>query len=115
MATLEPPKEILSILRASLLQEGKGSVDLNDEMSGSEEIIGYAAFLAAGLAEMHQFDPSVWEEALSPHLSALLDDTTVVEKFRSATEKALVVEDAEEEYGADDDEEVEELCDLRFK
>jgi hypothetical protein len=97
MATLEPPQEILDILRKSL-----DEVYLDDR-PGSEEVLGYCAFLAAGLADVNEFDASVWEEALSPYLCALVDDSSVVEKFRIATEEAIVGFDDAESYGGDDD------------
>ena len=115
MATLAPPSDLISLLRQSLPQEVAD--ESSNELSGNEEILGYVACLAAGLADSHQFDASVWEEALSPYLSSIIleDNAAVVEKFRAATEEARVGVDAEEEYGDEDDDGAEELCDLRFK
>lgn len=110
MATLEPPNDILEILRSSLEETSV------EAALGGEEILGYVAFLAAGLADTNQFEATIWEEALTPYLTSLVEDktTTTIETFRAATEMAIVGVDDAESYGSDDDDGAEELTDLRF-
>lgn len=110
MATLEPPSDILGLLRSSLDETSvEGSL-------GGEEVLGYCAFLAAGLADTNNFDATTWEEALSPYLTTLLEDQTsgTIESFRNATEIAISGGDDEESYGDGDDDGYEELCNIRF-
>ena len=111
MATLEPPSDILRILRASL--DEAPSIE---EAPGGEEVIGYCAFLAAGLADTNNFQATVWEEALAPYLSTLVENgsSRIVETFRAATEAAIVGVDDAESYGDGDDDGCEELCNIRF-
>lgn len=114
MAMLEPPQSILELLRESL-PEDVASENVPD--TGSDEVLAYTAFLAAGLADSHEFDASVWSEALEPYLSSLLQNSSldeVVDKFRQATERATLGEDDQDSYGDEDDDGAEELCDLRF-
>jgi elongation factor 3 len=110
MATLEPPNDILEMLRASLEETSI------EAAVGGEEILGYVAFLAAGLADTNEFEATVWEEALTPYLTSLLADNTgqTIETFRAATAMALVGADDAESYGDEDDDGAEELTDLRF-
>eukprot|EP00543_Licmophora_paradoxa_P003912 CAMPEP_0202445962 /NCGR_PEP_ID=MMETSP1360-20130828/4645_1 /ASSEMBLY_ACC=CAM_ASM_000848 /TAXON_ID=515479 /ORGANISM="Licmophora paradoxa, Strain CCMP2313" /LENGTH=739 /DNA_ID=CAMNT_0049062373 /DNA_START=50 /DNA_END=2269 /DNA_ORIENTATION=- len=112
MASLEPPKQFIDILRKSLEDYPEEKAEEN------EEILGYVSFLAAGLADSHNFDATVWEQALTPFLTSLVleenqSSSEVVEKFRAATEMEIVGVDDAEEYGEDDDD-AEELCDIRF-
>ena len=112
MALLEPPQDLLKLLRESLPDEvGKKPVDDDD---GAEEILAYVAFIAAGLTDAHEYDASVWEETLQPYLSSLVNENKeTVEKFRQAAENAFALDDAS--LFGDDDDDAEELCDLRFK
>lgn len=111
MALLEPPQDLLKLLRESLPEEvGKKPVEEDD---GSEEILAYVAFIAAGLTDAHEYDASVWEEALQPYLSTLLNENKeTVEKFRQAAESAFALDDAS--LFGDDEDDAEELCDVRF-
>jgi len=111
MALLEPPQDLLKLLRESLPEEvGTKAVDHDD---GSEEILAYVAFIAAGLTDAHEYDASVWEETLQPYLSTLVNENKeTVEKFREAAEKAYALDGAS--LFGDDDDDGEELCDLRF-
>ena len=89
----------------------------DDADSGSDEVLAYTAFLAAGLADSHEFDASVWSEALEPYLSSLLENSNlnqVVDTFRQATEQATMGLDDADSYGDEDDDDAEEVCDLRF-
>ena len=112
MALLEPPQDLLKLLRESLPEE-IGTKPVNED-DGSEEILAYVAFIAAGLTEANEYDASVWEEALQPYLSSLVkENKETVEAFRQAAESAFCLDDAS--LFGDDDEDAEELCDLRFK
>eukprot|EP00545_Synedropsis_sp_CCMP1620_P006996 CAMPEP_0119011966 /NCGR_PEP_ID=MMETSP1176-20130426/5993_1 /TAXON_ID=265551 /ORGANISM="Synedropsis recta cf, Strain CCMP1620" /LENGTH=740 /DNA_ID=CAMNT_0006964853 /DNA_START=46 /DNA_END=2268 /DNA_ORIENTATION=- len=110
MATLEPPNDILELLRSSLEETSI------EAALGGEEILGYVAFLAAGLADTNEFEATVWEESLTPYLTSLVADNTskTIESFRAATEMTIVGVDDAESYGDEDDDGAEELCDLRF-
>lgn len=110
MATLEPPNDILELLRASLEETSI------EDAPGGEEVIGYCAFLAAGLADTNEFKPTVWEEALAPYLSSLVANGSdgIIESFRAATEASICGVDDAESYGDEDDDGAEELCDIRF-
>jgi Four helical bundle domain len=112
MALLEPPQDLLKLLREALPEEaGNKPVEEDD---GSEEILAYVAFIAAGLTDAHEYDASVWEEALQPYLSNLVkENQETVEKFRQAAESAFALDDAS--LFGDDEDDAEELCDLRFK
>jgi elongation factor 3 len=114
MAMLEPPQSILELLRESLPDDVASSDDAD---SGSDEVLAYTAFLAAGLADSHEFDASVWSEALEPYLSSLLENShlnQVVDTFRQATEQVTMGLDDADSYGDEDDDGAEEVCDLRF-
>ena len=110
MANLEPPSDILRILRGSLEETSI------EDAPGGEEVIGYCAFLAAGLADTNNFEPSVWEEALAPYLSSLVQTGSdrIIESFRNAAEAAIVGVDDAESYGDGEDDGSEELCNIRF-
>ena len=112
MALLEPPQDLLKLLRESLPDEV--ATKPVDDADGSEEILAYVAFIAAGLTDAHEYDASVWEETLQPYLSSLVNENKEpVEKFRQAAENAYALDDAS--LFGDDDDDAEELCDLRFK
>jgi hypothetical protein len=115
MTLLEPPKEILSILRNSL-PDSLSNLEPEDT-SGSEEILAYVAFLAAGLCEVQDFTPSAWADALKPYFSDLqgCDDNETIEKFREASEKATMGVDDADSYGDHDDDTFEEVCNIKFK
>lgn len=110
MANLEPPSDILRILRGSLEETSV------EDAPGGEEVIAYCAFLAAGLADANNFEPTVWEEALAPYLSSLIQTGSdrIIESFRNATEVAIVGVDDAESYGDGEDDGYEELCNVRF-
>ena len=95
MSLLEPPQGILSILR---------NCDGVSEEEMGPEVLGYVAFLAAGLADSFQFDAQVWEAALAPYLMDVVGDTTdLVEGMRAATQASTVEDDDAESYGDNDD------------
>jgi elongation factor 3 len=122
MALLHPPENLLQILHNSLpveedvvaLSADENSDAENDDDTGREEILSYVAFLAAGLAEANEFDAAVWKDVLEPYMEqAGHSSAAVLEKFRQAAEHELTEQDDAESYGGDDDE-VEEVCNLRF-
>ena len=106
MSLLAPPQNLLDILHESL-------PDGSDKATAEEEILSYVAFLAAGLAEANQFDASVWQDVIEPYLEdSVVCDKETAEKFRQAVQNAYTDEDDADSYG--DDEEGEEVCNLRF-
>mmetsp|Transcript_10847 Transcript_10847/g.15984 ORF Transcript_10847/g.15984 Transcript_10847/m.15984 type:complete len:742 (+) Transcript_10847:120-2345(+) len=109
MATLEPPSDLIALLRESLLTDNNNgsSSSASDELP--EEVLIYCSFLAAGLADANQYDASVWEEVLSP----MIGNSSFVDTFRMKTLQHLVGEDDAESY-AEEDDDAEELCNLRF-
>lgn len=121
MALLEPPQDLLKLLRESLpddVSDAAASADNKDD--GSEEILAYVAFIAAGLTDAHEYDASVWEETLHPYLTSLVDtngetnrDKETVEAFRQAVQSAYAEDDAS--LFGDDDDGADPLCDVRFK
>jgi len=121
MSLLEPPSTLLQLLRESLPGDEsplttENVTSFNED--GREEILSYVAFLAAGLAEMNEFDASVWKDVLSPYLEQAGfvhdEDHDVTENFRQVTEKNYTEEDDATSYGDGNDEDAQELCDLRF-
>ena len=64
-------------------------------MDGSDDILAYVAFLAAGLCDAQEFTPSTWTEVLTPYMTNLFPSKAVandetLEKFHLAAEKATV-------------------------
>ena len=134
MTLLDPPLTILQLLHQSLVPGDPSTkatattTENDDKTSGEdEEVLSYVAFLAAGLAEANEFDPSVWSNVLTPYLqpddptlststssAPSVDPSTIVETFRQATERAFVKVDEDESVGGDDEEGVEEICNIRF-
>jgi hypothetical protein len=116
MSLLEPPQDLLTLLREALpdsvtAEEGKEADSL-----GSEDILAYVTFLAAGLCEVQEFAPKTWQDVLKPYLEGV--DTKCeesVEKFRDSAQKATMGDDDDESYGDDDDDSHEEVCNIRFK
>jgi hypothetical protein len=118
MSLLEPPQEMLTLLRDSL-PDSVTATD-SDDTSGSEVILAYVAFLAAGLCEVQDFAPATWMEVLQPYMEGMItgDDTTTadcVEVFRNAAEQAIMGLDDADSYGDEEDDEFEEVCNIRFK
>lgn len=97
MSLLEPPANLVRLLRSH--------EDIKEE---EEEVIAYVAFLAAGLAQANEYDPSVWIDVLGPYL---LSSASIPDFCRDA-QRELSTDDAES-YG-DVDEQEEIICDLRF-
>jgi hypothetical protein len=125
MSLLEPPQQLLQLLRESLpdvippdddtnTNNNNTSSTTSDE--GTDDILAYVAFLAAGLCDAQEFTPDTWNSVLQPYLERLVTNNTAepLERFRDAAEKATVGVDDTESYGGDD-EGAEEVCNLRFK
>jgi elongation factor 3 len=128
MSLLAPPPTLLRLLHESLPPD-KSVENFLDHDHDHEEVLSYVAFLAAGLARANEFDASVWNDVLQPYLddcynpttttadgavAAVVDTKETVEKFRLAAEREYTDQDDAESYGGDGDEDVEEVCDLRF-
>ena len=106
MSLLAPPQDVLDLLHSSL---PAGS----DKNADDEEILSYVAFLAAGLAQANEFDATVWQDVIDPYLEdSVACNAETPEKFRQAVQNAFTDQDDEESYG--DDEEGEDVCNLRF-
>jgi len=113
MALLEPPQDLLELLRECLPEDLANKSAEEAAQDGSEEILAYVAFIAAGLTDAHEYDTSVWEEAMQPYLSSLVkENKETVEKFRTAAESSYGLDDAS--LFGDDDDDAEPLCDVRF-
>ena len=108
MVILEPPQQILGLLRDALVpadgdgagggvESGGGGDDDGDDEA---EILAYVATLASSLASAQNFDPSEWVAHLGPYLAALpsQSDTAAVEgtvaKFCRAAVATLQDDDA---------------------
>jgi len=99
-----------------LLRDALGSAAPPKDLSPSEdygEVLAYVASLAASLAAAQDFNPSAWNETLAEYVSALpeVETSSVVEKYRTLSEKAYLG-DMEDE--SDDDDPGAELCNIRF-
>jgi elongation factor 3 len=138
MSLLAPPPMLLRLLHESLPPD-KSVENFLESDHDHEEVLSYVAFLAAGLARANEFDASVWNDVLQPYLddcynpnttaaaaaaatsssnaapaAAPVDTKETVEKFRLAAEREYTDQDDAESYGGEGDEDVEEVCDLRF-
>eukprot|EP00934_Nitzschia_sp_Nitz4_P009110 Nitzschia sp. Nitz4//scaffold62_size106224//86487//90411//NITZ4_004369-RA/size106224-processed-gene-0.39-mRNA-1//1//CDS//3329555895//9100//frame0 len=116
MSLLEPPTDVLKLLRESLPDSVVSSADAEDSNSGTAEILSYVAFLAAGLCEVQDFTPDSWADALTPYLESIGDcgERDVVTKFRESAEMAIMGVDDNDSYGDEDDEAFEEVCNIKF-
>jgi len=100
MSLLDPPATLVELMRS------------HDDGKEEDEVIGYAAFLASGLAQANEFDPTVWEEVLGPYLSSSFS----ISAFCADAQRALTSSDFDgdnDSYGSHDEGE-EEACNLRF-
>ena len=114
MSLLEPPADILSLLHESF--PDSVTSDSDSGRNSNEDVLSYVAFLAAGLAELQQFGSDVWKDQLRPYMEDIEnvgDDD--IENFRLAVEKVTLNEDDADSYGDEEDNEFEEVCNLRFK
>ena len=118
MSLLEPPKDLLDLLHESLPDSITTSNDGTIDTSGTEDILAYVAFLAAGLCEVQDFSKETWTDVLQPYLETIeggSDGSINLDEFRENAEKATLDQDDADSYGGDDDGEFEEVCNLRFK
>jgi len=118
MVMLEPPQDVLQLLRDAL--GGDSSADAASAANNeTEEILAYVATLASSLTDSQNFHSQEWVDALSPYLASLphlaSDETQceeAVEKFRCAAENSLMQNDdssdEEDEFGG------EQITDIRF-
>jgi len=109
MSLLEPPQDLLALLREAVNTEEGKEVDFEE----SADVLAYVTFLASGLCKAQDFTPETWKDVLEPYL----EDTVAaksVEKFRESAEKAIMGDDDQDSYGSDDDDGHEEVCNIRF-
>jgi len=124
MSLLQPPQDIVTLLRESFDASVVGSAQASAAPDGggvvgdvNEEIVSYVAFLAAGLAQNHEFNPETWKKELMPYLEELAEGSVSaddLETFRAAVEKETLGEDDNDSYGDEDDDGFEEVCNIRF-
>lgn len=104
MPLLDAPESLVTLVRESLPESLTKDAD-------NEEVLTYLAFLASGLASQNNFDPSTWQDTMSPYLT--VEDESILPDFCLAAQKALTDED-EDSYGDPEDDDVDELCNIRF-
>jgi hypothetical protein len=110
MSLLEPPQDLLALLREAVNAEEVG------ESIDSEDVFAYVTFLAAGLCEAQDFTPATWMDVLQPYLEGIdTKSAETVEKFRASAQFAMAGDDDVDSYGDDDDDGHEEVCNIRFK
>lgn len=110
MALLEPPQNVLQLLRQALPDDAP-------ENDGREEVLSYVSFLAKALIDAQEWDSTTWRDTLEPYAHAVVHDNPggTIEHFRHAAELAFTSQDDADSYGHDaEDEGFTELCDLRF-
>jgi hypothetical protein len=114
MSLLEPPQELLALLHESLPDSVTATNDA--DTTGTEDVLAYIAFLAAGLCEVQDFTPATWSETLKPYLDGIKGGSEIsVDEFRVAAQKTVLDEDDADSYGDAEDDDFEEVCNLRFK
>lgn len=116
MSLLEPPAHLLQLLDKALAENAvTKSPEASDD--GEEEILAYVAFLADGLVDAGVFDQAVWAEVMMPYLEqsekTAANAAVIIETFCMEAIRVLAEEDDADSYGGDD-EDVEEVCNLRF-
>jgi elongation factor 3 len=136
MALLEPPSNLLELLRTSLTEPND-----DDRLNDDEDdiVISYMSFLASGLADEKNFEAQQWKDVLEPYLiqhyeqkrlkmpagSEVSNGSTsssgqkstdqIINDFCLAAERALTDQDDAESYGDDDeDAKAAAVCDVRF-
>lgn len=106
MALLEPPAVVLKLLHDVFPDESKEE---------NEDVLNFASFLAAGLADAQEFNETVWQNVLTPYLASIHPDPKlIIDSFRLSTIQAFSEEDDADSYGDDDNPADMILCDLRF-
>ena len=112
MALLEPPQNLLQLLKNSLPEDYA-----TQENDGREEVLSYVSFLAKALIDAKEWDSNTWRATLEPYLTNAVHDNPggMVENFRNASELAFTNQDDADSYGHDEEDDgFVELCDLRF-
>lgn len=109
MSLLEPPQDLLALLREAVNTEEGKEVDFEE----SEDVLAYVTFLASGLCKAQDFSPDTWKNVLEPYLEDTMGANSV-EKFRESAQKSIMGDDDQDSYGEDDDDEHEEICNIRF-
>lgn len=114
MSLLDPPANLVRLIHTHILVE-------DEEKEEEEEVVGYVAFLALGLAHTNQYDPKTWHDVLSPYFTHAGEATKTEEwenkmtEFCYAAQEELANDDDDaDSYGGDEDDDLEELCNLRF-
>ena len=119
MVFLDPPSATLSLLRDSLPDSYVDKVanpeaqlqptdDTTAHYGEDDEVLAYVASLAAALSKTNDFSPDTWKDSLGPYLSTLPslegDEAAheLIDRFRSAAEKAAIGEEADTEDEEDD-------------
>lgn len=117
MVFLDPPSATLSLLRDSLpdsyvdkVANPEAHLQPTDEAHYGEddEVLAYVSSIAAALSKTNDFSPDAWNDSLGPYLSTLpsleSDDAAhdLIDRFRSAAEKAAIGEEADTEDEEDD-------------
>jgi hypothetical protein len=121
MALLEPPSNLLELLRTSLTEPND-----DDRLNDDEDdiVLSYMSFLASGLADEKNFEAQQWKDVLEPYLiqhyeqkrlkmpagSEVSNGSTsssgqkstdqIINDFCLAAERALTDQDDAESYGA---------------
>jgi len=114
MSLLEPPATIIRLLQESFPDSVTSTSD-GAPVNPNEDVLSYVAFLAAGMAAVCDFSQDTWKEQLGPYLEDLKEVTDDdIEAFRILVAKEILGED-DESYGDEDDDGLEEVCNLRFK
>jgi elongation factor 3 len=113
MSLLEPPATVTRLLQESFPDSVTSTSD-GAPSNANEDVLSYVAFLAAGLADVEEFSPDAWKETLAPYLEDIAEvGDDEIEAFRILVAKETLGED-DESYGDEDDDEFEEVCNLRF-
>jgi len=113
MSLLEPPATITRLMNESFPDSVTSTSD-GATINANEDVLCYVAYLAAGMADVQEFSPDTWKEQLSAYLVDIPEvGDDEIEAFRILVAKETLGED-DESYGDDDDDGLEEVCNLRF-
>ncbi|KAL3801532.1 hypothetical protein HJC23_000970 [Cyclotella cryptica] len=118
MVYLEPPQQLLQLLRDALPDKAPASSPSDPiEDEESAEILAYVATLAATLSSTSSFQADEWHDALEPYLSSLPsltngDCKACIDSFRDKSQSLL----AEHDESSDEEDAFggEQITDIRF-
>lgn len=114
MSLLQPPVTITRLMHESFPDSVTSTSD-GAHGNANEDVLCYVAYLAAGMADVQEFSPDTWKEQLGTYLKDIKEvGDDEIEAFRILVAKETLGED-DESYGDDDDDGLEEVCNLRFK